>query len=760
VPNSNFLWYSPAPKRPLDRQLSMPENRLTESGSSGSRLIRFGSFEADLHTQELRKHGVRLRVPGQSFQVLLMLLTRPGNLVTREELQRALWPSDTFVDFDHGLSAAVNRLRDALGDSADQPLYIETLPRRGYRFIGPIETPKLATEPEATKTEPTAAPSSALEVAFTSARPSAESGTVWTPKRITALVLTCAVCVALGLLADKLRKAASTFNPHIVQLTALGYVNNAALSPDGTRLAFEWSGPGVPSPEHLALYVKTIGDETVQRLTESKPQLLSPAWSPDGAQLAFHRIAKDGNGGIYLVPSQGGPERKLYSTHASFGRSLPIAWSPDGKLIAFAEAPFSGGHLAINLLSIDTLEAKQIEHNDRCQDEVTPTFSHDGKYLAYLCFPTSSDFAVATVRSDGSRSRILKEFKGYTSALAWTGDNKRLLFNQFQTGSDHTDLRELTIADGSVSDLSFGKDAETLSTSAKGDRLTFAVESGGNNTIWRADLTHLQDPPVEFISSTRDQLGPKYSPDGAHILFASNRTGAQEIWMSDAAGGNLAQLTHLGQSSGSPDWSPDGKKIAFDSRVPVKDGSPHADVYILDLVERVPRKLNSGNGEASVPSWSNDGKWIYFAAGGGEGGDRIYRVPSDGGQAIAISVSHGYAPKESLDGRYVYFASSASSPTTLLIASLKPIGTESRVEGVPALSFAGNWTLARDGIYFYPADDFSTLNYFDFASKTVRPILTGQPAFFGISVSPDRRYILYAKIHIPKRDTMLIDNFR
>ncbi len=101
-------------------------------------VISFGPFEADLHTQELRKLGVRLRLPRQSFQILKMLLERAGGLVTREELQQALWPSDTFVDFEGGVNAAVNRLREALGDSADSPHFVETLPRRGYRFIGAI----------------------------------------------------------------------------------------------------------------------------------------------------------------------------------------------------------------------------------------------------------------------------------------------------------------------------------------------------------------------------------------------------------------------------------------------------------------------------------------------------------------------------------------------------------------------------------------------------------------------------------------------
>jgi len=177
------------------------------------------------------------------------------------------------------------------------------------------------------------------------------------------------------------------------------------------------------------------------------------------------------------------------------------------------------------------------------------------------------------------------------------------------------------------------------------------------------------------------------------------------------------------------------------------------------VAERIPRKLNVGPGEASIPSWSHDGKWIYFTSGD-ESRERIFRVSPEGGRAIAISNSRGFLAKESLDGQYIYFASSASSSTTLLTASLNPIGTESRVDGIPGLSFAGNWTAVRDGIYFYPADDFNTLSYFNFASKKVQPVLKGQLAYFGISVSPDGRYIVYAKHQIPKRDIMFIDNYR
>jgi cholera toxin transcriptional activator len=112
-----------------------------------SRIARFGLFELDLSAGELRKSGAKLRLQGQPFQVLALLLERAGEVVTREELQQKLWPSDTFVDFDHSLNTAINKVREALGDSASSPRYVETLARRGYRFIAPVQTDTPAVVP-------------------------------------------------------------------------------------------------------------------------------------------------------------------------------------------------------------------------------------------------------------------------------------------------------------------------------------------------------------------------------------------------------------------------------------------------------------------------------------------------------------------------------------------------------------------------------------------------------------------------------------
>src|SRR5690242_1170658 len=133
---------------------------MTGSAGIGSR-YRFGVFEADGRTGELRKQGRVLRLRGRPFDILLLLLARGGDVISRDELRQQLWPADTFVDFDHGLNSAMNRLRDALGDSAESPRFIETLPKRGYRFIAPIEA--IRPDPTPVEAEPSAGRPAALQ---------------------------------------------------------------------------------------------------------------------------------------------------------------------------------------------------------------------------------------------------------------------------------------------------------------------------------------------------------------------------------------------------------------------------------------------------------------------------------------------------------------------------------------------------------------------------------------------------------------------
>ena len=232
------------------------------------RLIRFEDFELDTHTGELRKAGVKLKFGGQPFQVLSILLERPGELVTREQLQNRLWP-DTFVDVDHNLNTAINKIREALGDSAESPRYVETIPRRGYRFIGAVDAP--TPSPAVIPIEPIrATPSHPRWVRIGA---------------FIAVVLVLSIGAELGF--RSLRHAATAkydsgeagLNP--VPFTALpGAETSPAFSPDGSRIAFAWNGDPASKGKGFDLYVKAIGSETTVRLTQQPSASLSPAWSP------------------------------------------------------------------------------------------------------------------------------------------------------------------------------------------------------------------------------------------------------------------------------------------------------------------------------------------------------------------------------------------------------------------------------------------------------------------------------------------------
>src|ERR1019366_4200810 len=315
------------------------------------RLIHFEDFELDTRAGELRKAGVKLKLTGQPLLVLAALLERPGDVVTRDELQKRLWP-DTFADVDHNLNTAINKIREALGDSAESPHYVETVPRRGYRFIGELKVPE--PPPVAIK------PDRILP-----------AHRKWL--RIGAgifAILVLSIGAVLGF---------RSFRPTVPQnrggeetdlkfrpFTALpGEATSPAFSPDGSRIAFAWNRDQASGGKGFDLYVKAIGSETMLRLTQHPSEWMSAAWSPDGTQIAFHRLA-GADTGIYAVPALGGPERKLRPTRVPWEDYPTISWSPDGRWIAFSDWLPADHHTGIYLLSPETGETERIPNEAKC----------------------------------------------------------------------------------------------------------------------------------------------------------------------------------------------------------------------------------------------------------------------------------------------------------------------------------------------------------------------------------------------------------
>ena len=215
------------------------------------------------------------------------------------------------------------------------------------------------------------------------------------------------------------------------------------------------------------------------------------------------------------------------------------------------------------------------------------------------------------------------------------------------------------------------------------------------------------------------------------------------------------QISNPDYVSGSPQWSPDGNKIAFDSHP-----RDHWEIYVADVAERKPRKLVTNISDVIRPHWSRDGKWIYFRSNE-PGRMGVYRCPASGGDAIVLSKDiDGINPQESFDGKTVYFASNHDKSTLKKVALPAQPGTESEVDGLPRLSNSGLWTLSPGGIYFVPAEAPRSLRYFDFATRQIRPIFEVDKDFgSGLSVSPDGRWILYSQVGDVNSDIMLVDHF-
>jgi Tol biopolymer transport system component len=457
--------------------------------------------------------------------------------------------------------------------------------------------------------------------------------------------------------------------------------------------------------------------------------------------------------GIYVVPALGGAERKLLSTPPR-GEDAKVSWSPDGKWLAHAGAVNSSGAVKIQLLSVATLEIRQIARTEECLAEGHAAFSHAGDRLAFVCHSKANDneMGIYSVPLAAGAPRLICRFTtewNYPGGIAWTADDKRLILSRPRIGDDF-ELDEVTIATGTISKLPFGQNAFSPAISVRGSRLAYSMHSQYVD-VWRENLQRPQDPATKLIASTYEQESPQYSPDGKRIAFTSNRVGSWEVWVSDADGTHLVRVSDSKSSkAGSPRWSPDSQRLAFDSR---ESGRP--EIYIVDTAERLPRKLVTSLADVSTPSWSHDGKWIYFQSTSAE---RIFRCPAGGGEAVMVSAEAGSYPVESDSGDSVYFFS--PEKRTLRVVALNPIGTASEVDGLPRLDDRSHYTVVAGGIYFVPADQIRSIRYLDFATRKVSVAVDlNKENMNGLSVSPDGQWILYTQVGAENADLMLVDHF-
>ncbi|HWC97100.1 MAG TPA: protein kinase [Candidatus Sulfopaludibacter sp.] len=538
------------------------------------------------------------------------------------------------------------------------------------------------------------------------------------------------------------------------QLTSYqGVERSPTFSPDGNQVAFAWNGE---KGDNYDIYVSLLGTGKPLRLTTDPESDLSPSWSPDGRWIAFVR-----GDGIFVIPPLGGVERRVAQGAirrvSQFGLSVPgslVSWSPDGRwLVACMREP---GALSegIYLVSLENGEKRRLTTPPKgANGDFFGAISPDGKNLAFSRILLSgtdtmsdSDIYTMPLGSDYSpkgEPRPITADKVMTRGLAWTADSTELVFSSFKGGSMSLWRVGVSGAQKPVK-MTVGESGSEPAISHSGRRLAYQQSRPADLNIWRSSISDASATPVSLIASTRPDQSPQYSPDGKKIAFSSERSGPNAIWVCDADGGNAVQLTTAG-SSGSPSWSPDSQRIAFDHVTDAK-----WQIFTISAQGGTPRQLTSGPEAHTRPSWSHDGQWIYST-----GGNAIVKTPSGGGTPVKLYSGGGTNPVESVDGKTIYW-----QRETIIWKA----GTDGSSAGplFDEPTFMNGIAVTGDGIYYQAARPDLRLMFFSFSTGRSRPIMRpGKLTGLGVTVSPDQKWILYCQRDAETTaDLMLVDPFR
>jgi Tol biopolymer transport system component len=457
-----------------------------------------------------------------------------------------------------------------------------------------------------------------LKLALEELKQESESGTLAAPpaarsdKRRYTVWAVLAVLVAFAGAAFWFLRDYSASQPALQAVPLTTYPGTEAFpsfSPDGKQVAFSWDGE---KQDNIDIYVQLIGSSgRPLRLTTDPAVDSAPAWSPDGGSIAFVR-RRNGRAKIILIPSLGGPERELIDLlDSSFATARVTAgWSPDGRWLVVPGKDSKESQTALWLVSTETGEKRQLTRPARTGlGDYYGVFSRDGRTVAFARHTAlwAGDLYVlpldANLSSKGEPRRLTSDNR-LIHGIAWTA-NGEVVFSSNRAGTIAL-WRVANSASGAPRRLGIGENGIHPSVSWQGNRLAYS-QSNEDTNIYRVNLSNPREAPIPFIASTRSEFNPQYSPDGKRIAFASDRSGNIEVWMCEADGSNPVQVSDMGHS-GSPRWSPDSQRIVIDSVA--ADGNWQ--LFMANAHGGRPQRMTKNPANDMRPSWSQDGKWIYF----------------------------------------------------------------------------------------------------------------------------------------------------
>lgn len=659
-----------------------------DSPGSATDKLCFGVFQLDLKTGELTKRGTRLRLQGQPIRVLTLLLERHGELVTREELRQLLWGDGTVVDFDHGLSTTINKIREKLGDSAENPRFIETIARRGYRFLVPVCR---LSEAEAAASFPVALGSLPL---MTEAADNLQPGfrqtwfVRWLPWVCAVLLLAFAVW---GWLLHVPRPPMA-----MRQITWSGHVfpgdivmeSFPGLATDGTRVYFDEVHDG---RFVLTYSILNLNDNETHSL-DVNPEIAGPTLigiSADGSQLLVrNHLAPEAEQPLWIVASSGSAARMVAGVLAH-----DAAWMPEGDAIVYATG---------DELRIATLNGSHRRLASLGGRAFWLRWSPDGNYLRFtrIDLHTHTPSLWELRAADGKVYPLLPNWNPANGECcgSWTPDGKDFLFQADRDGQNNIWAlpeswprrwfvhRPYQVTNGPVS---FSSPVVTSDS-----KRLLVIGAHNRNLLYRYDpRLHAMFPYLPELSGATHVA---FTADGKKVAWVSNSEGM--LWASRLDGSQRIQLTSIPMQIYMMAWSPDGQRLAFMG----KEASKPWKIYSVSMDGAGATMLLPEERSEADPSWSPDGRRIAFgrptAYMGEEAADKaVSIIDLQSGKVTELPGSKGlFSPRWSPNGQYL--AAITLDQRKLRICNL---ATQQWIE-IPAVSIDNPvWSADSRSIYYH-----------------------------------------------------------
>jgi Tol biopolymer transport system component/DNA-binding winged helix-turn-helix (wHTH) protein len=672
--------------------------------------LRFDVYEADPRSGELRKHGVRIALEERPFRALLILLRRANELVTREELQTQLWPSDTFVDFDHGLNTAIRKVRLALNDRANAPRFVETVGRRGYRFVAVVEQGSGAA-PEGMVAE---SPSTVPDTAARDEQNQAPAVVAVEPASVEArkagfsrgaLILTIAACAMVILLLGYLYRPAmpSPQVTRVVQLTKSGGARpDEPLFTDGPRLYYESIGP--LEADWQLRQVLLNGDEDTRVMVPVGLERIR-GLSPDDTEflaISYSRAQSD----VWRVPVGGGSPRRVGNLVVD-----DVAWSHDGNWLAYSKSnqiflANADGSSSRVIATLPEASAQGHVHWSSTVPEITPQIEHvrwspDDRQLRFtligagpggsIVFPTQR--ALWEVGADGRNLHELR-FRWAGTPMEccgeWTPDGRYFVFESRREGTANLWMLEEKShwwrrRNPNPVQLTFGPMNYNQPAPSRNGQSLFALGVQEAGELVRYNPQGKDFEPF-LDSSSLSHLS--FSRDGKWLAYVAYPEGT--LWRARSDGTERLQLTFAPLEIGCPRWSADGQWIAFHARQP---GQPFND-FVISANGGNPEPFPSDSLPQSVPDWVPNRNALTYSrvyAGKNPG---LYLFDRQTGRSEKLPGTDGlYGALWSPDGHYLLAVDAADD--RLFLVDLKA-GKRTQIAGPAA------WPVwSRDSKYVY-----------------------------------------------------------